>query len=104
MSTMLDLTYELAKQEGKLVKQCPECNGYFISNDTLCMFDTKHTKDEVCIYCLAGEKVQPLEKPCKCGCGKIITNGGYPVPRNHVYYNRSCSVRKYRNERKNKNK
>jgi hypothetical protein len=102
MSTILELTYELARQEGKIVKQCPECNGYFISNDITinCLFN-----NEVCIYCLAGEKVQPLEKTCKCGCGKTITNGGYPIPRNHLYYSRSCSVRKYRNDRKiNKSK
>ena len=99
MSTILELTYELAKQEGRMVKQCPECNGYFISNDW-----NIFTYEEICIYCKAGEKAQPLEKECKCGCGRIITNGGYPVPRNHKYYSRSCSVRKLRNDRKDRNK
>lgn len=99
MATMLELTYELAKQEGKLVKQCPECKGYFISNYLALPFC-----DETCIYCLAGDIPNPIEKECVCGCGRIITNGGYPVPRNHIYYSRSCSVKRYRNDRKNKNK
>ena len=110
MSTILELTYELAKQESKIVKQCPKCNGYFMSNDKPLQYVLNNKSygyfysEEVCIYCKAGETTQPLEKLCKCGCGRIITNGGYPVPRNHIYYNRSCSVRRYRNDRKNKNR
>jgi len=109
VATILELTYELAEQEDKIVKQCPKCNGYFISNEPLKDLDVNYFElvsyeDEVCIYCKAGEEMNPIEKPCACGCGKVITNAGYPIPKNHIYYSRKCSVKKFRDDRKNRNR